>query len=96
MEELKNDISRCSRKALINFDNNAASCYTWIIPNLANLIGRKKGQTNTFDNNLLTPEEIIKFVQHNDPLWSDIMPVMVSHRPGPSLCIRQSNSTEWT
>eukprot|EP00957_Ditylum_brightwellii_P200361 15275124-Ditylum_brightwellii.AAC.1 len=39
MEELKADISRCSRKALMNFDNDAALCYNWIIPNLANLIG---------------------------------------------------------
>eukprot|EP00957_Ditylum_brightwellii_P064600 4902639-Ditylum_brightwellii.AAC.1 len=43
MEALKNDTSRCSRKALINFDNSAASCYNRIIPNLANLIGHKKG-----------------------------------------------------
>eukprot|EP00957_Ditylum_brightwellii_P124685 9503769-Ditylum_brightwellii.AAC.1 len=43
MEELKNDISWCSRKALINFDNKAASCYDRIILNLANLIGQKKG-----------------------------------------------------
>eukprot|EP00957_Ditylum_brightwellii_P174172 13260245-Ditylum_brightwellii.AAC.1 len=43
MEELKNDISQCSRKALINFNNDAASCYDRIIPNLANLIGQKKG-----------------------------------------------------
>eukprot|EP00957_Ditylum_brightwellii_P117231 8940753-Ditylum_brightwellii.AAC.1 len=43
MEELKNSISRCSRKVLINFDNNATSCYGWIIPNLVNLIGQKKG-----------------------------------------------------
>eukprot|EP00957_Ditylum_brightwellii_P014629 1102570-Ditylum_brightwellii.AAC.1 len=43
MEELKTDISRCSQKSLINFDNDVASCYNQIIPNLANLIGRKKG-----------------------------------------------------
>eukprot|EP00957_Ditylum_brightwellii_P074725 5679665-Ditylum_brightwellii.AAC.1 len=43
MEELETDISRCSQKALINFDNDAASCYDQIIPNLTNLIGRKKG-----------------------------------------------------
>eukprot|EP00957_Ditylum_brightwellii_P135520 10333261-Ditylum_brightwellii.AAC.1 len=42
MEELKTDISRCSRKSLIKFDNDVASCYDWVIPNLANLIGRKK------------------------------------------------------
>eukprot|EP00957_Ditylum_brightwellii_P064871 4921484-Ditylum_brightwellii.AAC.1 len=43
MEELKNGISWCGRKTLINFNNNAASCYNRIIPNLANLIGQKKG-----------------------------------------------------
>eukprot|EP00957_Ditylum_brightwellii_P141376 10772147-Ditylum_brightwellii.AAC.1 len=43
MEELKNYISQCSRKLLINFDNDVASCYNQIIPNLANLIGRKQG-----------------------------------------------------
>eukprot|EP00957_Ditylum_brightwellii_P207733 15354296-Ditylum_brightwellii.AAC.1 len=43
MEVLKTDISRCSRKVLINFDNNAALFYNQIIPNLAKLIGRKKG-----------------------------------------------------
>eukprot|EP00957_Ditylum_brightwellii_P026305 1989698-Ditylum_brightwellii.AAC.1 len=32
-----------SRKALINFDNDVASYYDQIIPNLANLIGQKKG-----------------------------------------------------
>ena len=41
MEELKNEISHASRKSLINFDNDAASCYDRIIPALASLIGRK-------------------------------------------------------
>eukprot|EP00957_Ditylum_brightwellii_P179182 13650968-Ditylum_brightwellii.AAC.1 len=43
MEEMKNEISYCSGKPLVNFDNNAASCYDCIIPNLANLVGHKKG-----------------------------------------------------
>eukprot|EP00957_Ditylum_brightwellii_P053093 4025842-Ditylum_brightwellii.AAC.1 len=43
MEKLKTDISWCSRKALISFDNNAALCYDRIVPNLASLIERKKG-----------------------------------------------------
>eukprot|EP00957_Ditylum_brightwellii_P031635 2399464-Ditylum_brightwellii.AAC.1 len=43
MEEIKNDISHCSCKSLVNFDNDAAACYNKIIPNIANLIGRKKG-----------------------------------------------------
>ena len=43
MEEMKNEISYCSQKLLVNFDNNAALCYDRIIPNLANLIGQKKG-----------------------------------------------------
>eukprot|EP00957_Ditylum_brightwellii_P092805 7066201-Ditylum_brightwellii.AAC.1 len=47
MEELKTDISQCSRKALINFDNDTATCYDWIIPNLTNLIGKKKGLHHT-------------------------------------------------
>jgi hypothetical protein len=43
MEELKYEISHASRKSLINFDNDAASCYDRIIPALASLIGRKHG-----------------------------------------------------
>eukprot|EP00957_Ditylum_brightwellii_P112878 8606378-Ditylum_brightwellii.AAC.1 len=43
MEDLKNDSSQCSRKELINFDNDKASCYNRIILNLANLINQKKG-----------------------------------------------------
>jgi hypothetical protein len=43
MEELKNEISHASRKSLINFDNDAASCYDRIIPALASLIGHKHG-----------------------------------------------------
>jgi hypothetical protein len=41
MEELKNEISHASWYTLINFDNDAASCYDRIIPALASLIGRK-------------------------------------------------------
>eukprot|EP00957_Ditylum_brightwellii_P105312 8028468-Ditylum_brightwellii.AAC.1 len=43
LEEIKNDITRCSRKALVNFDNDAFSYYDRIIQNLVNLIGKKKG-----------------------------------------------------
>eukprot|EP00957_Ditylum_brightwellii_P080812 6147468-Ditylum_brightwellii.AAC.1 len=43
LEEIKNSITRCSRKLLVSFDNDAALCYGRIIPNLANLIGKKKG-----------------------------------------------------
>eukprot|EP00957_Ditylum_brightwellii_P045365 3438526-Ditylum_brightwellii.AAC.1 len=43
MEELKYDISYMSRKDLVNFDNDAASCYDMIIPGLASLIEQKKG-----------------------------------------------------
>eukprot|EP00957_Ditylum_brightwellii_P206248 15347536-Ditylum_brightwellii.AAC.1 len=32
-----------SRKALVNFNNDVASCYNWIIPSLANHIRRTKG-----------------------------------------------------
>jgi hypothetical protein len=41
VEELKNEISHASRKSIINFNNDAASCYDRIIPALASLIGRK-------------------------------------------------------
>jgi hypothetical protein len=43
MEELKTDIACSSLKHLINFDNDAASCYDRIIPALAALTGRKYG-----------------------------------------------------
>jgi hypothetical protein len=43
LEELKTEICYLSRKSLVNFDNDAASCYDRIIPSLASLIGRKKG-----------------------------------------------------
>jgi hypothetical protein len=43
IEEIKNEICYASRKSLINFDNDAASCYDRIIPALASLIGRKHG-----------------------------------------------------
>eukprot|EP00957_Ditylum_brightwellii_P205927 15346031-Ditylum_brightwellii.AAC.1 len=43
MEEIKCGITKCSRKPLVNSDNDAAACYDRIIPNLASLIGRKKG-----------------------------------------------------
>eukprot|EP00957_Ditylum_brightwellii_P148350 11294294-Ditylum_brightwellii.AAC.1 len=43
IEELKNDICHCSCKSLINFDNDAAAYYDKIVPNIANLIGWKKG-----------------------------------------------------
>eukprot|EP00957_Ditylum_brightwellii_P007468 564805-Ditylum_brightwellii.AAC.1 len=43
LQKITTDITRCSRKPLVNVDNNAASCYDGIIPHLANLIGKKKG-----------------------------------------------------
>ena len=43
LEEVKNEICHFSRKSLINFDNDAASCYDRIIPALASLLGRKHG-----------------------------------------------------
>lgn len=42
-EELKVDICLASRKSLVNFDNDAASCYDRILAPIASLIGRKKG-----------------------------------------------------
>eukprot|EP00957_Ditylum_brightwellii_P187517 14280506-Ditylum_brightwellii.AAC.1 len=44
IKEPKNDICYCSHKSLINFDNDAAACYDRIIPTIAKLVGRKKGQ----------------------------------------------------
>jgi len=44
LEELKNDIAYTSRRSLLNFDNDAASCYDRIIIALASLINRKYGQ----------------------------------------------------
>jgi hypothetical protein len=43
MEELKNDILYVTKKSLINFDNEAASCYDRIIPALASILGRGHG-----------------------------------------------------
>jgi hypothetical protein len=43
MEGLKNDIAYASRKSLINFNNDAASCYDRIIPALASLLERGQG-----------------------------------------------------
>ena len=42
-EELKTEICRMSRKALINFDNDAQSCYDRIVPSSASLIARSLG-----------------------------------------------------
>eukprot|EP00957_Ditylum_brightwellii_P036999 2801565-Ditylum_brightwellii.AAC.1 len=43
VEELKYDICYCSRKSLINFDNNIASCYNCKLPNVSSLVVKKKG-----------------------------------------------------
>jgi hypothetical protein len=43
-EELRTDISLCSRKPIINFDNNADSCYNRIIITLASLLSQNFGQ----------------------------------------------------
>lgn len=42
-EELKNEICRFSRKSLVNFDNDAKSCYDRILPSVASLLGRVQG-----------------------------------------------------
>jgi hypothetical protein len=44
LEVLKNEISHCSRKALLSLDNDASSCYDHIIVALSSLINRKYGQ----------------------------------------------------
>jgi hypothetical protein len=44
LEVLKNEISHCSRKPLLNLDNDASSCYDRIIVYLSSLINRKYGQ----------------------------------------------------
>jgi hypothetical protein len=41
LEELKYDISFMTRKSLVNFDNDATSCYDRIVVPLASLINRK-------------------------------------------------------
>eukprot|EP00957_Ditylum_brightwellii_P195142 14868737-Ditylum_brightwellii.AAC.1 len=43
IKDLKYNISYCSRKTLINFNNDAASCYDRILPNVSSLIACKKG-----------------------------------------------------
>jgi hypothetical protein len=43
-EELRTDISLCSRKPINNFDNDADSCYDRIIIALVSLLSRKFGQ----------------------------------------------------
>eukprot|EP00957_Ditylum_brightwellii_P015911 1198213-Ditylum_brightwellii.AAC.1 len=43
IEEIKYDICFCSRKSLFNFDNDAASCYDWILHNVTSLVAKKKG-----------------------------------------------------
>jgi hypothetical protein len=43
MEELKTDISYASHKSLINFDNDATSCYDRIITAIASILGRSHG-----------------------------------------------------
>eukprot|EP00957_Ditylum_brightwellii_P147614 11241655-Ditylum_brightwellii.AAC.1 len=45
IEELKYDISYSLRKTSINFDNDAASCYNQILPNISSLIMHKKGMS---------------------------------------------------
>jgi hypothetical protein len=42
--ELKTDICYASRKLLINFDNDAASCYDRIIASIASLVSPSHGQ----------------------------------------------------
>eukprot|EP00957_Ditylum_brightwellii_P123494 9415211-Ditylum_brightwellii.AAC.1 len=42
IKELKYDISHSLQKTLIHFDNNAASCYDRILPNISSLIACKK------------------------------------------------------
>jgi hypothetical protein len=44
LEVLKNEIFHCSRKPLLNLDNDASSCYDRIIVSLSSLINRKYGQ----------------------------------------------------
>eukprot|EP00957_Ditylum_brightwellii_P181486 13824447-Ditylum_brightwellii.AAC.1 len=41
IEELKYNICYNSRKSLINFDNDAASCYDMMLPNISSLVPSK-------------------------------------------------------
>ena len=45
LEELLYDIARLSRTSIINFDNDAASCYDHIVPGFAGLVSRSHGQS---------------------------------------------------
>ena len=47
IEEMKNEISRASRKSIINFDKDATSCYDRILAALASLASRKHGVQRT-------------------------------------------------
>jgi hypothetical protein len=42
--QLKTDISYCSRKPIINYNNDASSCYDWITVVLSSLINWEYGQ----------------------------------------------------
>eukprot|EP00957_Ditylum_brightwellii_P115200 8785794-Ditylum_brightwellii.AAC.1 len=42
IKKLKHDMSYSLQKTLINFDNNEASCYELILPNISSLIACKK------------------------------------------------------
>eukprot|EP00957_Ditylum_brightwellii_P060027 4557336-Ditylum_brightwellii.AAC.1 len=43
IEELKYDILYSSCKSLVNLENNVASCYDHILPNVSSVVARKKG-----------------------------------------------------
>ena len=47
IEEMKNEISRASRKSIINFDKDATSCYDRILASLASVTSRKHGVQRT-------------------------------------------------
>eukprot|EP00957_Ditylum_brightwellii_P155291 11821768-Ditylum_brightwellii.AAC.1 len=67
IEELKHDISYSLRSTLIKFDNDAASCYDQILPNISSLIARKKEHAKgaefvSPDQAIRVPLAILRFV----------------------------------
>jgi hypothetical protein len=58
IEELQFEISRATRKAIVQTDYDAMSCYDRIIPNLAMLVSRKFGvSSETTHSNASTLEK---------------------------------------
>eukprot|EP00957_Ditylum_brightwellii_P194157 14786097-Ditylum_brightwellii.AAC.1 len=66
VEELNYDASYSSQKSLVNFDNDATSYYSRILPNAFCLIERKKGldKNITFVHAKILQEATYRLKQH--------------------------------